>query len=176
MTADEYLSETEETTRRRELHHGVLREPSAPFFSHQSLVLRIARIWCDHVDPRGLGRVAVAPVDVILDMERHLIVQPDVLLVATERLSIVRDQLWGAPDLVAEVLSTGNGRRDRTKKREWYRQYGVREYWMVDMAVEEVTVVDFTGAVPAERHASGIAPLQSTVLPGLRTSAFAIFS
>ena len=63
MTADEYLYDTEETNRIRELAMGVLREPPAPFFSHQSLVLRLARIWADHVEPRKLGRVAVAPVD-----------------------------------------------------------------------------------------------------------------
>ena len=176
MTADEYLYETEECTRRRELHFGILREPPAPFFSHQSLVLRLARIWCDHVETRGLGRVAVAPVDVVLDMAHDLILQPDVLFVATDRLSIIRDQLWGAPDMVAEVLSSSNGRHDRTRKRDWYRQYGVREYWIVDPADETVTVVDFAGAPPQERRASGTAPLRSSVLPELATPAFAIFS
>src|SRR3954469_13932251 len=122
MTADEYLYETDETNRRRELVLSRVREPPAPFFSHQSLVLRVAKVWCDHVEARGLGRVAVAPVDVVLDVTRDLIVQPDVLFVATERLSIISDQLWGAPDLVAEVLSSTNGRHDRTRKREWYRE------------------------------------------------------
>src|SRR2546422_7693702 len=99
MTTDEYLYDTEETNRIRELAMGVLREPPAPFFSHQSLVLRLARIWADHVEPRKLGRVAVAPVDVVLDRARALVVQPDVLFVSAERLSIIRNQVWGAPDL-----------------------------------------------------------------------------
>ena len=121
VTAEEYLYDMEETNRIRELAMGVLREPPAPFFSHQPLVLKVARLWSDHVEPRKLGRVAVAPVDVILDRERALIVQPDVLFVSTERLSIINDQVWGAPDLVAEVLSHGTEHHDRGEKLGWYR-------------------------------------------------------
>src|SRR5471030_2408707 len=123
MTADEYLYDTPETNQPRELSYGVVREPPAPFFSHQVLVLRIARLWGDHVDARQLCRVAVAPVDVVLDRERALIVQPDVLFVSRPRLAIIRDQIWGPPDLVAEVLSPGTAHRDRHEKLQWYRKY-----------------------------------------------------
>ena len=73
MTADEYLYDTEETTRRRELAYGILREPPAPFFSHQVVVLKVARLWTAHVEPRNLGSVAVSPVDVVLDVCGSLI-------------------------------------------------------------------------------------------------------
>lgn len=176
MTADEYLYDTEETNRPRELSYGMVREPPAPFFSHQSLVLKVAKILSDHVEPRKLGRVAVAPVDVVLDRERALIVQPDVLFVSTERLSIIRNQVWGAPDLVAEVLSHSTENRDRGEKLEWYRQYGVRECWLVDLYGDSVTVVDFTGASPVARVAKGVDSIRSTVLPDLELSAFGVFS
>src|SRR5436309_5849966 len=101
MRMKEYL-DTEETNRKRELHYGVLREPPAPYFTHQQLVLHVARLLCDHVEPRRLGRVAVAPVDVILDAEQALVVQPDVLFISEARTSIVRNQVWGPPDLVVE--------------------------------------------------------------------------
>ena len=123
MTTNEYLYDTEETNRIRELAMGRLHEPPAPFFSHQAVAFRIARIMADHAEPRMLGRVAIAPVDVILDRERALVLQPDVLFVAAERLGIIRDQVWGAPDLVVEVMSPGTEQRDRTQKLEWYRQY-----------------------------------------------------
>ena len=176
MTADEYLYDTEETNRSRELSYGMVREPPAPFFSHQSLVLRVAKVWSDHVEPRKLGRVAVAPVDVVLDRERALIVQPDVLFVSTDRLSIIRNQVWDAPDLVAEVLSHSTENRDRGEKLEWYRQYGVREYWLVDLYSDSVTVVDFTGSSRVTRVAKGVDSIRSTVLPDLELSAFGVFS
>jgi Uma2 family endonuclease len=176
MTADEYLYSTEETNRICELAMGMVREPPAPFFSHQTVALKVARIIGDHAEPRKLGRVAIAPVDVILDRDRALILQPDVLFVSTERLAIIRDQVWGPPDLVAEVLSPGTQTRDRGEKLGWYRQYGVREVWLVDLLQEHVTVVDFTGAFPVERTARGVDAIRSSVLPGLEIAASAVFA
>ena len=161
---------------RRELAYGILRESPAPFFLHQLVVLKVARVWTDHVDARNLGSVAVAPVDVVLDRDRDLIVQPDVLFIAADRLSIIRGQVWGAPDLVAEVLSPGTRAHDGGEKLEWYRQYGVRECWLVDAASETVTIVDFTSAQPVERSARGIESLRSSVLPALHASAFNLFA
>ena len=61
MTADEYLYETDESNRHRELHLSRVREPPAPFFSHQALVLRVAKVLSDHAEPRltGLGPLAI---------------------------------------------------------------------------------------------------------------------
>ena len=175
MRTVDYLS-TPETTRPRELMYGMVREPPAPFFSHQQLVLVVARLLQDHVDARGLGRVAIAPLDVILDAEAALIVQPDVMFVSTERLSIIRNQIWGAPDLVAEVLSDGNEAYDRGQKLGWYRQYGMREYWLVDPRAETITIVDFTGNLPEARVARGVDAIRSSVLPGLTATGFSVFS
>jgi len=176
MTTNEYLYDTEETNRIRELAMGVIREPPAPFFSHQQLVLKVARVLSDHVEPLRLGSVAVAQVDVILDRDKNLVVQPDVLYVSAERLSIIRNQVWGPPDLVVEVLSDGTKHHDRGEKLGWYRQYGVREYWRVELYRESVTVVDFTLAAPEERVAKGVDAIGSSVLPTLRATAFDVFA
>ena len=171
----DYLN-TPETTRPRELTYGMVREPPAPFFSHQQVVLAVARLLQDHVDAHGLGRVGIAPLDVILDAEAALIVQPDVMFVSTGRLSIIRNQIWGAPDLVVEVLSDGNEAYDRGQKLGWYRQYGVREYWLVDPRAETITSVDFTGNLPEARVARGVDAIRSSVLPGLTATGFSVFS
>lgn len=176
MTTNEYVYDTEESNRIRELAMGIVREPPAPFFSHQRIVLRIAKLLSEHAEPRNLGRVAVAPVDVILDRERALIVQPDVLFVSAARLPMIRDQVWGAPDLVAEVLSPGTAVRDRGEKLGWYRQYGVCECWLVDPHHEHVIVIDFTGPFPIERVATGAESIRSTVLPALETAAGDVFA
>jgi Uma2 family endonuclease len=168
MTSDEYLYSTFETTRPRELAYSIVREPPAPFFSHQRIVLLLAASLVDHVERRNLGQVAVAPLDVILDRERSLIVQPDVLFIARNRFSIIDKQVWGAPDLVVEVLSPATEQHDRVEKLGWYRHYGVREYWLVDGHAETVTVVDFTGREPARRTAHAFSLIDSTVLPDLR--------
>jgi Uma2 family endonuclease len=176
MTTNEYLYSTEETNRIRELAMGMVRELPAPFFSHQELVLKVARMIAEHVEPQKLGRVAIAPIDVVLDRDRALVLQPDVLFIAAERLDIIRDQVWGPPDLVVEVLSHSTENCDRGEKLDWYRHYGVRECWLVDLCSESITVVDFTGDQPAERVANGIDTIRSTVLPALQSSAFGIFA
>jgi Uma2 family endonuclease len=164
MTTDEYLH-SYETSCPRELAYGIVREPPAPFFSHQHVVLNIARLLAAYVDGAGLGQIGIAPLDVILDADRSLIVQPDVLFVATERTSIIRNQVWGAPDLVVEVLSPGSALHDRTDKLEWYRQYGVRECWLVDPAREHITVFAFSGPTPQSRTIDRRGTVQSAVFP-----------
>ena len=175
MTTDDYLYGTDESNHPRELSYGILREPPSPFFNHQSIVLRVARLWTDHVEARQLGQVAVAPLDVVLDRERALVVQPDVLFVAADRLSIIRDQVWGAPDLVAEVLAVGTDAHDREEKLSWYREYGVRECWIVDPLARSVTIHTFNPAAAEVRHLKGIEPIRSTVLTELRATAFRLF-
>lgn len=175
MTADEYLH-TYETNRPRELAYGRLREPPAPFFSHQAVVLRIARLLAAHVEANTLGQVGVAPIDVVLDRDRALIVQPDVLFVAAHRVSIIRNQIWGAPDLTIEVLSPSTETYDRAEKLLWYRQYGVRECWLVDPEHEQVAVFDFTGGMPSTRRAFREARVESGVLPDLQAIAATFFA
>ena len=67
-------------------------------------------------------------------------VQPDVLFIARERLSIISDVINGPADLVAEVISPESRRRDRFDKRDLYEQHGVREYWLLDPEAQTVEV------------------------------------
>jgi len=166
MTTKEYLN-GDETNQPREVAHGIAREPPAPYFSHQHVVLKIARVLADYVEREGLGAIGISPLDVILDADRTLIVQPDVLFVASDRLSIINNQVWGAPDLVVEVLSPGTAAHDRTEKVGWYRQYGVRECWLVDPLPGVITVMDFGGAMPESRPISRTGLMRSSVLPEL---------
>lgn len=167
MTVGEYLT-GEETNRPQELAYGVLREPPAPTFAHQIIVGAIYRRLDRHVQKYTLGRVVVSPMDVILDFERHLVVQPDVLFISTEREAICRDRIWGAPDLTIEVLSQGNHRHDRLVKTRWYRQYGVRECWLVDLVARHIQVLDLTSSDAAAQTVEGRGLVRSRVLPRLR--------
>lgn len=81
-----------------------------------------------------------APLDVVLDREQHLIVQPNLLFVNLERLGIVTDRVWGAPDLVVEILSPGSEALDRGYKQALYARYEVAEYWIVDPKAKVIEV------------------------------------
>jgi Uma2 family endonuclease len=163
QTVCEYLS-GEEDLHRRELVWGVVREPAAPYCDHQSVVTRATVILDLHVREHDLGRVLVSPVDVVLDEGRALVLQPDVVFVSRARAGIVRDQIWGAPDLVVEVLSPGTRRRDLTQKRQWYARYGVREYWIIDPRMGEIAVIAL-GRRGRRRTSRGTQRVRSAVLP-----------
>ena len=123
--------------RRHEILDGEHVTSPAPKTKHQRLVLRLALSLERHADEHGLGEVFVAPFDVLLS--EHDVVQPDVCFVADDRLGIVdEDNCKGAPDLVVEVLSDRTRRRDLIGKRRQYERFGVREYWVVDPAIDAV--------------------------------------
>ena len=165
----------EETTQPRELVYGFVREPPAPTYDHQAVVTHLAALLDRHVRRRRLGRVSVAPVDVVLDRKRALVVQPDLVFVSAARAGIATDRVWGAPDLVVEVLSMGTARRDRTVKLDWYRQYGVRECWLVDPIGRSVDVCVLARPSTEARHCSDVDRVRSTVLPGLRLAVADLF-
>jgi Uma2 family endonuclease len=125
--------------RRHEIIDGDEHVSPSPTTPHQRIVGRLFTSLHQHVDAQSAGEVFVAPCDVILSETD--IVQPDVLFVAAERASIVKERgIEGAPDLVVEVLSEGNRRHDEVRKRKLYARHGVAEYWVVDPPLETVKV------------------------------------
>ena len=175
LTLAGYLA-GEETNRRSELAWGVLREPPAPSWDHQRILGCLFRKLDEHVSRLGLGKVGVSPVDVILDADRHLVLQPDVVFVAAERCGIIRDRIWGPPDLVIEVLSPDSRRYDREQKRGWYQQYGVREEWLVDPASRVIDVCDLIDTPSEIRSHAGAQIVRSRVLPRLRLRVSSVFA
>ncbi len=76
--------------------------------------------------------------------KKALVLQPDVMFVSRERSDILNNFVEGPPDLVAEVISEGSRQYDRVSKLEWYRQYHVREYWVIDPEAQEIEVIRST--------------------------------
>jgi Uma2 family endonuclease len=170
MTVADYLR-TPETMKPQELVYGNLREPPAPRYGHQAIVTHMAAVLDQFARRTKLGTVCVSPVDVVFDRERALVLQPDVIFVSAERAHIISDRVWGAPDLVVEVLSPRTANRDRTRKLEWYRTYGVKECWLVDPNAGEIAVMRLDRAeAPRKRTYHGSKRLYSHVLRGFRPS------
>ena len=112
---------------------------------HQLVTLELAALLRESVRRRTLGGtlgwIFIAPYDVILSDANT--VEPDILFVSAARRSIITERACeGAPDLVVEVLSPSNSRRDLEVKRELYARFGVPEYLIFDPYQE--TVVSLT--------------------------------
>lgn len=137
----------------------------APNLDHQAAVVNLTSILRDHVRTKKLGRVFVAPTDVLLS--KHDIVEPDVVYVSESRISILTEKnIQGAPDLVIEVLSPSTQAEDRGPKLALYERSGVAEYWMADPASKTVEIREFGSTRRTRVYKEGQS-FESALLAGL---------
>ena len=136
----EDLLHTPDNGKRYEVLEGDLVVSPAPKTKHQRVVHRL-HTYLTRWEEAGYGSVYPAPTDVVLSARD--VVEPDLLFVARDRLSIItEDNVQGAPDLVVEIISEGSRKRDVITKRGIYERYGVRFYWLVDPEEETVRVFE----------------------------------
>ena len=146
--------------KRYELHGGKLSVRPAPGTRHQGAVVRFIVTIDEHVRSRGLGKVFAAPTDCILS--DTTVLQPDVLYVATDRLSIISERgIEGPPTLVVEILSQSTVRIDRDRKLRLHAEHSVPHYWIADLESRSVEGYTLDGGVyvPAGRVANEPAAL-----------------
>lgn len=88
-------------------------------------------------------KLYTAPFDVRFpqkgESQVYTVVQPD-LCVVCDFEKIDSKGCVGAPDLVVEILSPGNSKKEMKSKFALYQEEGVREYWIVDPERELVFV------------------------------------
>ena len=174
MTYDQYCLLPEDG-KQYEVIDGELFMTPAPRTRHQKIVVRLTEELSRFVRENRRGEVFVAPTDVLLD--RHTIVQPDVLFIRQQRLEIVGEEaIEGAPDLVVEVLSPSTFYKDLRKKMTAYSQFGVQEYWIVDPETETIEIYARRDdkLQLAQKFSSGDA-VESALLPGLRLAVKDVF-
>lgn len=131
-TYEDYLKIPEEPGYRFEILGGSLVKEPSPSVHHQRVCLSLSRqlaSFFEDFDPEG--EIFVAPLDVTLtDIN---VLQPDILFVSGARKGIMRrERIDGACDLVVEIMSPANRRKDRLRKMEIYRKAGIPHYWIVD--------------------------------------------
>jgi Uma2 family endonuclease len=117
--------------------------------------------------------VCAGPFGVRLNEEEDTVFEPDVTVIC-DKSKMDDNGCTGAPDLIVEVLSPSSTRHDRITKLNKYREAGVREYWVVDSADNNVQAMVFeTGAVIGYTDAD-IAPV--AVLPGCEINLQEVFA
>ena len=152
---------------RHEIIDGKLLMAPAPDMWHQDWSLNLTLLIATHVKHHNLGKVFVAPFDVVLDSENT--VQPDLIFVATANLGIIKQRaIFGVPDLLVELISPSSVRRDRYDKKELYARFGVKEYWMGDPANKSLEILTLKeGRYELHCAAEEKGKLTSLVLAGL---------
>lgn len=118
---------------RYEVIEGELFVSRAPSLTHQDVVVNLVFAFKEYLRENPIGKVWPGPGVILCDFSGVI---PDVVYISNERRREIATgfRITGAPDLIIEILSPGaeNERRDRHTKRQLYRKYGVKEYWVVD--------------------------------------------
>lgn len=129
--------------RREELIGGklVAMAPS-PVWGHVSAAGNIYGIFRDHLKGR---KCIPIPDGFDLHLTEDDIFIPDMMVVC-DRGKIKPDGVYGAPDLVVEVLSPSTAKNDRTYKKDVYGRCGVPEYWLVSPGEKSVEVYRAKGS------------------------------
>lgn len=135
VTADEYLAMP--PSQQHNLIDGVLYESGEPGVRHDEVLAAIVSALASYVLEAG-GKAFMTPMQCRLGTSTVL--QPDLGYVVPGHEGMVREQVFGAPDLVVEVASKGTRRFDNELKLAAYARNGVREAWLVDPDNETVIV------------------------------------
>lgn len=167
MTAKDFFRRAPED-RKAELIDGVMIMPSPPSDKHERLVGFLFTLTRMYGEEKNLGEVRGSRTAV--ELEEDQAPEPDVLFVAKERANIIADEgVFGAPDLVVEVLSASTASYDRGAKFRAYERAGVRELWLVDPygpAGTEFYQRQGNNLKPVMPDADGI--VHSIALPGFK--------
>lgn len=129
-----------------ELINGVIYMSPSPVRPNQRIVTMLSARMALFAEDNSLGEVYVAPFDVYLD-EHSNAVQPDIVFVAQENLSIIKGHIHGVPNLVVEVLSEGNKSHDLIKKKGLYQRFGIKEYWIIDAEIKEAVGFEYSSGM-----------------------------
>lgn len=148
---------------RMELIDGRLYDLATPSLVHQHLAGQIYIEIENCIRQSGTHKCLplMSPVGVQLNQDNKNMLEPDVLIICDNtKVDSGRRVVYGAPDFVAEVLSPSTAGYDRLLKLNKYWSGGVREYWLIDPAEEEIIAYRFeTGEPPVHYSFADVVPL-----------------
>jgi Uma2 family endonuclease len=154
----------------------------APSRNHQQVLLKLIR----RLDAFFLNKkceLNIAPFDVRLinfkkskeNNQIFTVVQPDICVVCDpEKLD--NGGCLGAPNLIIEILSKGNSKKDLTIKFDLYEENGVQEYWIVNPSEKDVHIYTLlNGKYIGSRPFIMETEIQSPTFPELKFEVDRIF-
>jgi Uma2 family endonuclease len=132
---------------RYETVHGELLVTPAPRAEHQYVIGELHARLHGYLDRYPIGRVMLSPADI--SWAPDVLVQPDVFVVAMEQARTFDWTRMQTLLLAVEVLSPSTARHDRFPKRRAYQEFGVAQYWMVDIVGRAAEIWTPHATVPA---------------------------
>ena len=167
---------------RVELHQGKIVPLDTPNRRHQEIRGNLITLIHNFLWKKSQA-IYAAPFDVRLthfstqkNKEITTVVQPDICVICDPAKLDDRGCL-GAPDLIIEILSPGNSKKEMKDKYEIYQETGVLEYWLVSPIERSVQVFQLN----EQGKYIGIQPfveddiITTPILPGLAINLMEVF-
>jgi Uma2 family endonuclease len=146
-------------------------------FNHGSILAELAYWFQIYIKARRLGRLVVDPDVQLLTVNKR--VRPDLAFIFRERLEhiLVDNIIYGAPDLVVEVISPASFVEDTEAKKILYAAEGIPEYWIILPEMRMVGVFELqAGNYQPISHALEQGQITSKIFPDLELTAEALFN
>lgn len=144
---------------------------------HQRLVVFLFRVLLEFVNRSAPGVVLFAPFPIRLWEGK--IREPDLVFMPAAHAHRRKEKYWEGADLVMEVMSPDDPKRDRDIKRREYAMGGIPEYWLIDPTDQNITVFS-RDADSSLYKVNGVyrdgQEALSPTLTGLRVDVHALFS
>ena len=130
---------------RVEIIRGYISPLISPNRKHQSISWQLT-VNLGNTFKHQKCKAYAAPFDVrLLDKNKskkanahvYTVIQPDICIICDEK-KLDDKGCIGAPDLVIEILSPGNSKKEMRTKKQLYEENGIREYWIIDPERETV--------------------------------------
>ncbi len=160
---------------RGELIRGVLCEAMPTGHRHGKIVMNLGEALWTFVKPRRLGTLVASDSGVWLERDPDTVREPDIAFTSAEKIPLdaeIPGYAEVAPDLVVEVVSPSDSRREVHDQAQMWLRHGVRLVWIVypDTRTVDVYQADGTATLGADDALDG-----GDVLPGFRCAVSAVF-
>lgn len=161
----------------------IFRMSPAPAMRHQKISMRMTGLFYNALANKPCQLFA-APFDVRLYTKNKktgkptkTVVQPD-LCVICDATKLDEQGCDGAPDLIVEILSPGNTKKEMRDKFDVYEDADVQEYWLVHPTEKNVIVyiLNEQGKYVGSRPYTDEDLLTTSIIPALQMNLSEVFA
>jgi Uma2 family endonuclease len=170
VTREEYL-DLDEDGNKYDMVDGVLIMAPSAEFEHGKQQGRMFHFLTSFLEKYPKAEMAVE-IDIFLP-DRGDVLRPDISLILSENVNIIKKHIHGTPDLIVEVLSDGTRARDLGNKADRYLKCGVKEYWIIDPKEKAIAAWINRGSQWEKRQGPNVV---SELLPGFSVATNQLFS
>jgi Uma2 family endonuclease len=172
MTLAEYLEYDDITDTRYELENGELVEMTSESDLNNLIAIFLLAEFLKFLPFQRLRRGT----EVVVTGHRATSRVPDLMILTEEAVTALADSKRSIllpdmppPALVVEVVSPGkeNEERDYRYKRSEYAARGIAEYWIIDPAKGQITILTLVAGLYEEMVLNGSDRIVSIILPNL---------